>query len=172
CIWRQCCVFFSIRPVMYVYNSAYEVLNSQSEAINLSNEIDTSFVEVYFADRFDPLIWGGGASISSGTAAARVVTCDQQLRVPDPANPGEFLGAVNVNHLAHELGHVIGLAHPGSGSTTLVDATAGTVMEPSGFYADNPHAQSQFNCDNVSNPLFKFLLISKSRKCVQNPEIP
>jgi hypothetical protein len=54
--------------------------------------------------------------------------------------------------LAHELGHVLGLGHPGDTTDSLVDGCVGSVMEPSGFFADNPGVQCEDNCQNASNP--------------------
>lgn len=120
-------------------------------------------VEVFVVERMDfACDWGGGACSSSGTAAAKVVTCDQQLEIPDPcpclglcpsACPPCQTGDVNYYHLAHELGHALNLAHPGDWGRSLVPGTAGSNMEPSGFCCDNPNVQSARNCRAASNPL-------------------
>jgi hypothetical protein len=172
CIWRKCCVHFDVREPMYVDDANYKILNSKAEGRNLRDEVTVAdAVEVFVATEFDPVVWGGGATFSSGTASAKIVTCDDQLCVVD--TNGASLGAINFNHLAHELGHVLGIAHPGStgASGTLAPGTPNTVMEPSGFYADNPHAQSQDNCNAVSNPLLYFRFVSRKCRCVQNPEL-
>jgi hypothetical protein len=62
---------------------------------------------------------------------------------------------VNQNHMAHELGHVLALGNPGNSGDNLVDGCAGSVMEPSGFFADNPGVQCDANCQNDSNPLLR-----------------
>jgi hypothetical protein len=175
CIWRKCCVFFNVRTPVYVDKNDYKVLGSLNEAINLLNEVNVDdAVEIFVVSRWDPIWDGCGASFSSGTANAKIVTCDEQLKVPDPNNPGGYLGAINVNHLAHELGHVISLVHPGDVVTPPMTAaaTANTVMEPSGFYADNPHQQSMNNCNNVASPLFRLMIMLRDYRCVRNPEIP
>ena len=82
--------------------------------------------------------------MGSGTATAKVVSTDNQL-------------PLNQNHMAHELGHVLGLGHPGDSTDTLVDGCAGSVLEPSGFFADNPGLQCEANCDNASNPLLRLV---------------
>lgn len=84
------------------------------------------------------------ATWASGTATAIVVSTDNQL-------------PPNQNHMAHELGHVLGLDHPGNSTDTLVDGCAGSVTEPSGFFADNPGLQCEANCDNASNPLLRLV---------------
>jgi len=60
---------------------------------------------------------------------------------------------VNHYHLAHELGHALGLGHPGTSSADLVAGTSSSNMEPSGFCCDNPDVQSVHNCRSVANPL-------------------
>jgi len=132
-------------------------------------------VEVFVAEKMTTALynsWGGGASFDSGTSDAKIVTCDAQLSVPNPNNGS--LGAVNINHLAHELGHALSLKHPGVVATPpMVAATANTVMEPSGFYADNPHPQSQDNCSNADSPLIRTIFVMGlwDRRCKPNPEI-
>jgi len=44
-------------------------------------------------------------------------------------------------------------------------------MEASGFYADNPHPQSHFNCDNADNPILRWTIAKWTRRCRHNPEI-
>ena len=140
-IWAKCCIHFdALCPPRYINNDAYRVLTA-AEAYNLLNEVDEDdAIEVFVVERWDPVDqYGGGATWSSGTANSKIVTCDNQL-------------PLNQNHLAHELGHVLGLDHPGGGDT-LTPGCTGSIMEPSGFYADNPSEQCRKNCLNASNPL-------------------
>ncbi len=178
CMWRKCCIFFNVLPPVYVNKANYKVLDTATEIDNLRNEVTQSnAIEVFVADSMNQYFyanWGGGATFGSGTANAQIVTCDAQLRVPDPNNPGAYLGAININHLAHELGHVMGLQHPGVPTYPPMTGTgtANTVMEPSGFYKDNPHAQSGNNCTHLGNPLFSYTLMPWASRCISNPEIP
>lgn len=139
-IWAKCCVGFRAKCPIYVDNQNYRIA-TQAEAIAFKDEISVDdAIEVFMVERLDPEdMWGGGATWSSGTANAKIISGDNQL-------PG------NDNHLAHELGHVLNLGHPGNAGS-LVDACAGSVMEPSGFFADNPEFQCRFNCRSASNPL-------------------
>jgi hypothetical protein len=139
-IWAKCCIQFRAKCPIYVDNQNYRVA-TQAEAIAFKNGVSVGdAIEVFMVEELDPeTLWGGGATFSSGTANAKVVSGDNQL-------PG------NDNHMAHELGHVLGLGHPGNAGT-LVDSCPGSVMEPSGFFADNPEFQCQFNCRSASNPL-------------------
>jgi len=174
CMWRKCCIDLLVLDPIYVDDESYKHINNSTEAQNFMNEVDVDdAVEVCVASTMSDYIynnWGGGASFDSGTANAKIVSCDAQLSVPDPGDGS--LGAINFNHLAHELGHSLSLRHPGAAATPpMVAATPGTVMEPSGFYADNPHPQSQFNCDNADNPILKWYLELWTHRCIQNPEI-
>jgi hypothetical protein len=170
CIWRKCCVHFNVLDPIYLDNPLYKVLKNRNDVINLKDEVNIDdAVEIFVVNCFDPIKWGGGATFDSGTANSKIVTCDDQLSVISPS--GESMGAININHLAHELGHVLGLTHPGSGNPkALMDGTSNTVMNVSGFYADNPSQQSQDNCDNIDNALLYSKKIQNNRKCIQSPE--
>ncbi len=169
-LWNRCgsvrCIKFVVNNPIYLNKPAYKVLDTEAEATNLRAEVNVAdAVEVFVVDRMTfACSWGGGACFSSGTAAAKIISCDQQLAVPAPCPCPGFCpatcppcppcqtGAVNLYHLAHELGHALYLDHPGR-PYGLADVTAGSVMEPSGFCCDNPNVQSAKNCRNASNPL-------------------
>jgi hypothetical protein len=183
-MWNRCgsvrCIKFVVNEPIYINNSAYRVLDSSSEAANLRAEVSVAnAVEVFVVERMSTSLacsWGGGACFSSGTASAKIVSCDQQMAVPCPCPSactgycpcGACLcGAINPYHLAHELGHALNLAHPPGPSSGLAATTVNSIMEPSGFCCDNPNAQSAKNCRNASNPLL-FLLFSI---CSGSPDI-
>ena len=172
-MWRKCCIELEVLPPIYIDDASYKSISTEAEVNNLRALIadDPDAIEIFVTRSLGNLenAWGGGASFSSGTANAQIVTCDRQLEVFDGSTSH---GAVNYNHLAHELGHVLSLHHPGVATfPPMIAATANTVMEPSGFYADNPHSQSKFNCDNADNPVLDWILTSWSRRCRQNPEL-
>lgn len=170
-LWDRCgntnCIKFILNRPIYLSKPAYRVLETKGEAASLRAEVDVAdAVEVFVVERMDfTCDWGGGACFSSGTAAAKIVTCDRQLAVPAPCPcpgycPGTCppcppcrTGAVNHYHLAHELGHALNLAHPHDAHGGLVEGTLGSNMEPSGFCCDNPDSQSARNCRSASNPL-------------------
>ena len=174
-MWNRCgtvhCLVFDVRPPVYLNKNQYRVVDNQAEMDAFSQEYSaTDAVEVFVAERFDVTLAvnaGGGGTYSSGTASARIVTCDQQLNVPCPPPCGYGnSGDVNHYHLAHELGHVLNLDHP-NGAYGLQPSTAGSVMEGSGFCLDNPNVQSAKNCRNASNPL----LTSGKAFCWGSPDI-
>lgn len=140
-LWGRCCIEFVAKCPLYVDEQDWRVATN-SEAIDFRNSTNVSdAVEVFIVEELDPVdLWGGGATWGPGTATAKVVSTDNQL-------------PLNQNHMAHELGHVLGLGHPGDSTDTLVDGCAGSVLEPSGFFADNPGLQCEANCHNASNPL-------------------
>jgi len=166
-MWNRCaserCIKFVVNDPIYVNNSAYRTLDSQSEAIAFMGTVNVAnAVEIFVAKDMSTSLacsWGGGACFSGGTASSKVVSCDQQMSVPCPCPSactsycpcGSCLcGAINPYHLAHELGHAFSLPHPTSAWST---STLTSVMEPSGFCCDNPNLQSAKNCRNASNPL-------------------
>lgn len=180
-IWDRCgtvrCISIRSKTPIYINNNAYRVLNSETEAANLRAEVNVAdAVEVFVVERWDPYYDGGGACWSSGTASAKIVTCDQQLAVPCPMPAGLWgcsvaaggsCGDVNYYHLAHELGHALNLLHPGDYRTGMVAGSSGSIMDPSGFCRDNPDVQSARNCRSASSPL----LYSGRATCTGSPDI-
>jgi hypothetical protein len=180
-IWDRCgtvrCISIRSRTPVYVNNNAYRVLNSEAEAAALRAEVNVAdSVEVFVVEEWDPYFDGGGACWSSGTASAKIVTCDQQLAVPCPmpaglwgcsVGEGGSCGDVNYYHLAHELGHALNLLHPGDYRSGMVAGSSGSILEPSGFCRDNPDVQSARNCRSASSPL----LYSGRSACTGSPDI-
>lgn len=157
--WKKCgttrCITLLANSPIYIDNDDYRILSGPDEAVTFKGEVNIpDAVEVFVAERWDPLYDGGGACWSSGTASAKIVTCDQQLSVPcPPPCGGGSCGDVNYYHLGHELGHAMNLKHPGEGDGVRPEGSITSIMEPSGFCADNPNIQSAHNCRSASNPI-------------------
>lgn len=124
---------------------------------------DDDAIEVFFIQNFDPVdVHGGGATWGSGTASAKIISSD-----------GNATNGVDLTHLAHELGHVVDLAHPGSSSTTLTPGTPNTLMCPSGWNNDNPARNSTENGDNADNPLLEWqtsLITGQAPDCTDSSD--
>jgi hypothetical protein len=140
-MWDRCCIALNFLPPVYIQNNNYRILSAAEAAPLRATYDNANAVEVYIVEVSDPVgMWGGGASFSSGTANAYVITFDTNL-------------PINLLNLAHELGHSLGLWHPPWNSTP------GSLMEPSGFTLDNPPLMSDQNCNNASNPLVYYTII-------------
>ena len=141
-LWGACCIEFTARCPIYVDEQDWRRATA-AEAVAFKDSVNVDdAIEVFMVDELDPpSMWGGGATWASGTATAKVISGDNQL-------------PLNRNHMAHELGHVLGLGHPGAAGS-LTQGCTGSLMEPSGFFADNPDFQCEANCLNASNPLLR-----------------
>ncbi len=157
--WRKADVLFEIREWKTIWDNTYWVLESPEENDLRPLVDDDDCIEVFFVYDFDPQgRWGCGATWGSGTASAKIISSDRNAR-----------GGVDLTHLAHELGHVLGLRHPGSAATASAQpASSGTLMCPSGCLNDNPQINSQENEDLLSNPLLTFAL--KIRTATAGPD--
>lgn len=147
--WNKADVVFNYRDWKTLYKSSYWVTSDAgTEEEELRDEVDDDdCIEVFFVYDFDPFdAHGGGAAWGGGTAGSKIISSDANER-----------NGVDFTHLAHEMGHVLGLHHPWVASdANMTTATTGTLMCGSGFNNDNPTINSQDNKDNVSNPLLKF----------------
>ncbi len=151
-MWNRCCIGLNFLTPVYIDNDNYRILSSAEEAGIKAAYDDPNAIEVYFVEVGDPVgIHGGGVCYSSGTANAKVITYDTNL-------------PINLYNLAHELGHALGLMHPPGNSSS------GSLMEPSGFCADNPALMSPLNCDNASNPLL--VTPATIKLCTRNTNMP
>jgi hypothetical protein len=147
--WAKADVVFEYRDWKTIGGSSFFTL-SESETSALRGKVeDDDCIEVFFVRDFNPAdLFGGGATFGSGTASAQIISTDANAR-----------GGIDLTHLAHELGHVLGLRHPGAAPTaSAVPASTGTLLCPSGFLNDNPRVNSQQNKDLLSNPLLRFAL--------------
>lgn len=143
--WRKGDVIFQLRNTRVINSATLKTL-SESEADSLLSLVDDDdCIEVFFVEGLVPEdLWGGGATFSGGQATAQIISSDEMV----PAG-------IDLNHLGHELGHVMNLKHPGSATATRPAGNTGTIMCPSGWLNDNPDANSTGNKTNTSNPLFR-----------------
>lgn len=163
-VWGRCCVHFDALPPAYVNRPTLQTITADPDPLKTSAEetdlldefVEDDAIEVFVIESFSPeSSHGGGATWGTGKATARVITAANNL-------------PVNQRHLAHELGHVLSLCHPFSGCTApKYDASSGSVMEGSGFYADNPNIQTAHNCEVAGNPL----LVSQLVYCCPHPDV-
>jgi hypothetical protein len=152
--WNKADTIINYRTWQTIWKPGFMIVSTNAdfststEQADLLDEVDESdCIEMYFIDEYDPVSWGGGgAAWGRGTANAKIITSDAVAA-----------GGVDFTHLAHELGHVIGLTHPNQGI-----ASSNTLMCPSGWLNDNPPRNSQENENLLTNPLFTFAIKLRS----------
>jgi hypothetical protein len=156
--WDKADVVFDYRPWKNVHDSDYWELSEDEEDAFRGEVEDADCIEVFFSNSFDPDDnHGGGVTFGAGTAGSQIISSDANAR-----------NGVDFTHLAHELGHVLGLRHPDAAATaSAVPGSTGTLICPSGFNNDNPKINSEENEDLLSNPLLTFTLkrISPAPDC-------
>jgi len=144
--WDKVDITFDWQPWKTIIDNTgkYEEV-TRAEMEDFKNEVadDPECIEVFFAPKFDPSsTFGGGACWDSGTANAQIISSDEQVPC-----------GVDRTHLAHELGHALGLLHPGDGHPVYADGSTGSLMCGSGWKRDNPRRNSKDNGENSVNPL-------------------
>jgi len=152
--WAKADVVFEYRDFKTLFDSGSSFPLSDAEEDELRGRVeDDDCIEVFFIRDFTPQdLHGGGVTFGAGTASSQIISSDANAR-----------NGVDFTHLAHELGHVLGLRHPGAPATaSAVPANTGTLMCPSGFNNDNPKVNSQGNKDLLSNPLLQFTIKLRS----------
>ena len=147
--WAKADVVFTYRDWKTFFAPSFFVVDSSEETALRSLVEDDDCVEVFFIQDFNPEdAHGGGVTFGAGTASTQVISSDANAKF-----------GIDQTHLAHELGHVLGLRHPTAPPTaSAVPANTGTLLCPSGFKNDNPKVNSQGNSDLLSNPLLTFAI--------------
>ena len=150
--WNKADVVFQVRDWMTVDNADLKVAGSRAEEDAIRDSVEVGdCIEIFFIENFDPEnLHGGGVTSRSGLADAQIISSD-----------GNATFGVDVTHLAHELGHVLNMGHPGD-AFGLYDPSTNTLMCPSGWHNDNPDRNSRDNVSNISNPLLIWTLKARS----------
>lgn len=151
--WNKADVVFQVRDWMSINDAALKVATEGAEETSIRGSVDVDdCIEIFFVENFDPEgLHGGGATWSSGTANAKIISSD-----------GNATFGVDLTHLAHELGHVLNLCHPSDGDCQRAASSTNTLMCPSGWHNDNPTRNSRDNASNISNPLLVWTLKTRS----------
>ncbi|NDE17874.1 hypothetical protein EBZ80_23415, partial [bacterium] len=149
--WRKGDVIFDVRPFKEIVSPTLKILSESEAGALLSTVNDDDCIEIFFVQSLEPeSLWGGGATFGTGHATAQIITSD-----------GMVPAGIDLRHLAHELGHVMNLKHPGYGTATSPEGSTGTIMCPSGWLHDNPDANSTDNRNNIGNPLFRLSITTR-----------
>jgi len=150
--WSKANVVFAWKPLVYVNNGNYKVLDDDAEEdAFVASYSDPFSIEVFFAEQFVPeASSGGGYCNNCGTASAYVLSTEKMIDC-----------GVDITHLAHELGHVLALRHPSLGPPPAgrTAGSEGSLMCGSGYERDNPRRNTQQNSDGVQNPLLYWQLV-------------
>lgn len=150
--WSKAKVTFNWLPLINITDGGYKIIDSDlEEDYFFATYSDSTAVEIFFMYQFDPVTkHGGGFTRGGGTADAKIMS--NEFMIDDC--PG-----VDVTHLAHELGHVLDLAHPlDTSNPNRMASSTNTLMCPSGYCNDNPQRNSFENQQNKNNPLLTFYL--------------
>ena len=101
-------------------------------------------IGVVFVENFNPdYLNGGGWTIKAGSNKPIIITSDGNV------------GQNDHTHLAHEMGHALGLRHPRDTDSRLLPSDQGTVMCESGWGRSNPPKNSEDNIKNVLGGTFQ-----------------
>jgi hypothetical protein len=141
-VWVKGGIDISVRPMIIITDTTLKTSSNLTDIRASFSDPDPDVIECYFVDNQLPAI-GGGSAGAIGTAACKVVVAE-----PNAGNPVL---------MAHELGHVLGLLHPGAGS----NSDAGTVMAPTGSaMAPGTVFVTHFMTMNIANPVLQTLATS------------
>lgn len=138
-IWGKSCIDVQIRPIIYITSATLKTSDDLTAIRAAYTDGDPNVIEAFFVQNALPSTGGGNAG------GIGVASCKPVMAEPNGGNPVLT---------SHELGHVLGLLHPGGGS----NSDAGTVMAPTGS-AMNPGTEfvTHFMCTNISNPVLQTL---------------
>ena len=139
-VWAKCCIDLEIRPMVTITDAALKTSGDPAAIRAAFTDPGANVIEIFFVD--NPLACcGGGTAGAIGVASQKIVVAE-----PNAGNPVLT---------AHEIGHALGLLHPGFGS----NSDAGTVMAPTGSpNVPGTELVTHFTCQNISTPALTTLM--------------
>ncbi len=148
-VWNKACIDLVIRSTVVITNSTLKTSSNVTDIRNSYTDSDPNAIEVFFVAN-SLSAQGGGTAGGIGVASCKPVIAE-----PNGGNPVL---------VAHELGHVLNLLHPGSAS----NSDPGTVMAPTGS-AMVPGTQlvTHIMCTSVANPV-----LTTTTPCCFTHDIP
>jgi hypothetical protein len=135
-VWGKVGVQFNVNAAITLDDAARKVQGGDDAERNaIISARREAGIEVFVVDN-DVLDGGGAATISPGVRGP-----GSQIVLSDRGTSGTLL--------AHEMGHVLGLRHPRTG--TPHDGDAGTIMEPSDSHSvENPRRNTLVNATRLT----------------------
>ena len=138
-VWGKACIDIDIRPTTFIDNAMLKTSSDIASIRAAFTDPDPNVIEVFFVNNSLPGVGGG---IAGGIGVA---SCKPVIAEPNGGNPVL---------VSHELGHVLGLLHPGPGS----NSDAGTVMAPTGSaMVPGTDLVTHFMCINIATPVLESL---------------
>jgi hypothetical protein len=118
-VWAKVGVQFSVNAAIMRDDAAHKSIGNNNAQLNAIQALRTAGgVEIFVVDNDIAFLGGAGTFMIAPGPASKTVLSDR--------------GTSNTL-LAHEMGHVLGLQHPGTG--TVHDGDANTIMQPSGSHS-------------------------------------
>ena len=149
-VWTKGCIDLVIRSTVTITNSTLKTSSDLTAIRGAYTDSDPNVIEVFFVQNTLSATGGGNAG------AIGVASCKPVIAEPNSGNPVL---------VAHELGHVLNLLHPGAGS----NSDPGTVMAPTGS-AMVPGTQlaTHIMCTSIANPVLQ----TTTTACCLTHDIP
>ena len=153
-VWSKCCINFNVLPIHYITNASLKTSSNINNIRASYTSPNANAIEVFFVDNNLPA-QGGGVANACNSILGNIVMSDNN--------------AGNPQLLAHELGHILGLGHPGATFAGCTEPDDNTVMTPSGSPAvPNSTNNTHWNCINIANPA----LSTSASTCCLTHDIP
>jgi hypothetical protein len=138
-VWTKSCIEFQVAATQLITDATLKTSSDLAAIRAAYTDADPGVIEVFFVANSLPAIGGGSAG------GIGVASCKPVIAEPNSGNPVL---------LAHELGHVLGLLHPGAAS----NSDAGTVMAPTGSaMVAGTTLVTHFMCVNIGTPVLQTL---------------